>query len=362
MSDEFPSGDFSMPPELPAPRRKTLWAKILASKFLVVSIAVHLLFGAGAAVYVVQRYQSNRKLTFKSGPPSTNPNKRAMEHKVSMAKKKNSMSAPAQAKRITTSGLSKVALPERPAMPTATTVTANRMAGMGGFGTGIGPPGGTGSGGMGGGGGGSGVNFFGLRSQVKTIVFVFDVSGSMIMGNKSAASYEKVEDEIIKVIQSLTPGTKFGLVGFAKEADAYRQEPVDARQEEKANAISWLKSMNPAGALRGLKPGEKPSFKEYKNGRHQGTRADLGLERAFKMKPDTIFFVSDGEPSGTTPAEVYKQVEEAQRNLTKPATVNAVAFLADSGQKFMKALAEKNQGVFREVNPGEKAKDEAVKK
>jgi len=357
MSAEYSNEEFPVPPELPAPRRKTLWTKILASKFLVVSIVVHLLFGAGAAVYVVQRYQSDRKLTFKAGPPTSNPSKRAMEHKVSVAKKKNSMSAPAQARRITTSGLAKVALPEMPSMPTATTVTANKMAGMGGFGTGVGPAGGSGGGGMGGGGGGSGVNFFGLRAQAKTIVFVFDVSGSMIMGNKSAASYAKLEDEIIKVITSLTPGTKFGLVGFAKEADAYRQEPVDARQDEKTNAVRWLKSMNPTHAI---KTGS--SFKDYKNGRHQGTRADLGLERAFKMKPDTIFFISDGEPSGTTPDEVYKQVEEAQRNLTKPATVNAVAFLAEGGQKFMKSLAEKNQGVFRKVNPGDKTKDDEAKK
>ena len=335
-------------------RKRGLWAKILASKFLVVSIAVHLLFGAGATVYVVQRYQANRKLNFKGGAPVTNPSKRAMEHKVAMAKKKNSMSAPAQARRITTSGLAKVALPDMPAMPSANTVTANRMAGMGGFGTGVGPPGG---GGMGGGGGGAGINFFGLRSQAKTVVFVFDVSGSMVQGKKSPVSYEKLEDEIIKVIKSLPQGAKFGLVAFAKDADPYRQEPVEARQDEKANAISWLKSMNPATALKEAKPGDKAPFKSYKDGRHQGTRADRGLERAFKMKPDAIFFISDGEPTGGTPAVIFKEVEAAQKNLSKPATINAVAFLADSGQKFMKELAEKNQGVFREVNPRDKGKD-----
>jgi SAM domain (Sterile alpha motif) len=147
------------PPQLP---RRGVWAKILASKFLVVSIAVHVLFGAGATLYVVQRYQANRKLTFKGGAPTTNPSKRAMEHKVSMAKKKNSMSAPAQAKRITTSGLSKIALPDMPSMPTATTVTANKMGGMGGVGVGMGPAGGMGGGGMGGGGGGT-IPFFGFR-------------------------------------------------------------------------------------------------------------------------------------------------------------------------------------------------------
>ena len=144
--------------------QRSVWAKVLASKFLLISIGVHLLFGIGATVYVVQQFQANRKLTFKGGPPTTNPSKRAMEHKVSMAKKKNSMSAPAQAKRITTSGLSKMALPEMPALPTATTVTANKMAGMGGVGVGFGPAGGMGGGGLGGGGGGS-IPFFGFRDN-----------------------------------------------------------------------------------------------------------------------------------------------------------------------------------------------------
>jgi hypothetical protein len=45
----------------------------LSGKFLIVSV-------------VVQRYQANRKLTFKGGPPSPNPSTRALEHKVQMAK------------------------------------------------------------------------------------------------------------------------------------------------------------------------------------------------------------------------------------------------------------------------------------
>jgi len=149
-------------PARPNPSRRGLWAKIFASKFLVISIGAHVLFGVGATLYVVQRNQANRKLTFKGGPPTSNPSKRAMEHKVSMAKKKNSMSAPAQAKRITTTGLSKIALPDMPSMPTATTVTANKMGGMGGVGVGVGPAGGMGGGGMGGGGGGV-IPFFGFR-------------------------------------------------------------------------------------------------------------------------------------------------------------------------------------------------------
>ena len=79
-------------PPVPSKRR---WSwKQFGGKFLVISIAVHLLFGLGAAVYVVQHYTAARKLTFKGGPPSPNPSTRAIEHKVQMAKKQSTMSAP----------------------------------------------------------------------------------------------------------------------------------------------------------------------------------------------------------------------------------------------------------------------------
>jgi hypothetical protein len=104
------------PPEAPPAKRRG-FAKIFTGKFLIISIALHLLFGIGAGFVVVQRYQANRKLTFKGGPPSPNPSTRAIEHKVQMAKKQSTMTAPSMAKRITTTGLAKVALPEMPAMP-----------------------------------------------------------------------------------------------------------------------------------------------------------------------------------------------------------------------------------------------------
>lgn len=125
--------------------------KLLARKFLLISILVHVFFGFGAAYLVVQQIQAKRKLTFAAGPPVVNASSRALEHKVSMAKKKTTMSAPAQARRITTTGLARVALPEMPAMPNAMEVIPNKMGGLGGPGTGYGAGGG--GTGMGGGGG-----------------------------------------------------------------------------------------------------------------------------------------------------------------------------------------------------------------
>ena len=321
------------------PPRRGFWVKVAASKFLFVSIAVHLLFIGGATYYVVQSIQAKRKLQFAAGPPVSNPSKRALEHKVSMAKKTKTMSAPAQAKRITTTGLSRVALPDMPAMTTGADVIPNRMAGMGGIGQGFGI---SGSGGMGGGGGGSGINFFGLRAKARDIVFVVDISGSMVTNPKSPKDYEVLEKEVIKVIKGLDPLSRFGIVTFSAGADAYKENLVSARNDEKERAINWLKKMNPAEYL-------DPKASDEVKARHRGTRAHLGLEKAFALKPDTIFFVSDGDPSGATREEILDQVAGAQKNLSRAAAVHAIAFMADGGEQFMKDLASRNSGTFREV-------------
>lgn len=144
------------------PRRK-----LFSGAFLMISIAVHLLLGMVAVHWVVQKIEAKRKLQFSSVPPTAAPNKRAMEHKVSLQKKKNAGGSPAQAKRISVTGLaSKITLPEMPAIPsTSTQFVAGRMAGMGGagFGSGLGFGNGSGMGMGGAGAGGAGLTMFGAR-------------------------------------------------------------------------------------------------------------------------------------------------------------------------------------------------------
>ncbi|MGI8431587.1 MAG: hypothetical protein ACR2MW_04755 [Chthoniobacterales bacterium] len=151
----------SKPPVAPAaPTRRSLFARIRASRFLFISILVHFLFAVGAAVYVVQVYTPSRKLTFKGGPPSPNHSERSIEHKVQMAKRQSTMSAPAL-KRIVSTGLAKVTLPEMPAMPQMD-AAPSRMSGVGGAGFGL-PS--SMSGGQSSSAGGGPISFFGLRES-----------------------------------------------------------------------------------------------------------------------------------------------------------------------------------------------------
>jgi hypothetical protein len=129
------------------------WRRIFRGKFLVISIVFHLLIIVGATYLVVQTF-APRKKTFQA--PPTAPQNAAVEHQVQMAKKQKTMSAPAPAKRVTTTGLAKVVLPEMPDMPSTEPVKAAAITTPGmGLGTGVG----TGSGTPGG-----GVPYFGLRN------------------------------------------------------------------------------------------------------------------------------------------------------------------------------------------------------
>ena len=111
---------------------------------------------------IVQTIHAARKQTFNEQPRGSNASAHALEHKVQMEKKQQTMSAPAAVKRITTMGTARVALPTLPTMSTDAAVTPLAMAGMAGQGLGLGV--GMGGGGGGGGGNGGGFSLFGLST------------------------------------------------------------------------------------------------------------------------------------------------------------------------------------------------------
>ncbi len=147
-------------PAAPARRPWYHWRRF-GLNFLTISVLAHMFLGVGATYLVVQRFQAKHKQNFVGPPSTTNAPTRALEHKVQMQKKQQTMSAPAPVKRITTTSVTKVSLPVVPSMPKLdSNITPLSMAGMGGTGMGLG----LGTGGGNGNGGGSGaLSLFGLR-------------------------------------------------------------------------------------------------------------------------------------------------------------------------------------------------------
>src|SRR4029453_6919537 len=97
-----------------APKRRSKFRRY-SPPVLIGVVVLHLLFGGGAALWVVSKYSASRKLTFNAGPKSPNPSERALEHRVQLQKKMESISAPpAVPKRVLTTGMAKVVLPPMP--------------------------------------------------------------------------------------------------------------------------------------------------------------------------------------------------------------------------------------------------------
>ena len=135
----------------------------LGLNFLTLSIVVHLLFGMMAAYLIVQHIPAKRRENFASAATGPTAPQQAREHKVQMQKQQQRASAPMALKRVTTTGASKTALPDVPALSTLSAPTMpSAMAGMAGRGLGLGLGA---SGSAGGGGGGGAPTFFGFRGE-----------------------------------------------------------------------------------------------------------------------------------------------------------------------------------------------------
>ena len=353
--------DLLTAPAPPAAGKLRKWWML--SPVLIGSVALHLVFGSVAGYYVVSHYSAARKLTFKGGPKSPNPSERALEHRVQVEKKRQSQSMPAALpKRVLTSGLAKIALPEMPDLSLAKTTAATpTMSSAGGF-RGLSSGAAASSGAVGGTGSGAAVNFFGIRDTSSSVVIMIDVSNSMFTRTGDAESsklvklgaeqsFQTVRDEAIKLVQNLGSNISFGIIHWAGSAVSWKPELVPATEDNKRAAIEHIQNevdMNSA----------KP-----RKGRPGGTRHDYALEAAFALKPETIYMLTDGNATAAQPGgglspipdqELFAAADAGQKSLGKKARLHAIYYVTGDDKpeerQMLSALASRNGGKFQQVN------------
>ena len=349
------------PPPPTAAVRRTL--RRYSPPVLIAVILLHLLAGGFATIWVVSKYSATRKLTFQAGPESPNPSERALEHRVQLQKKMQSTSAPpAVPKRVLTSGAAKIVLPPMPEMSSAEPAapTAMTAGGRAAFATGAGA-----APAMGGGlanGNGVPINFFGIKDLSNSVIIMIDVSNSMFTRTGDASgkkllrlgkeqAFQAVRDEAIKLVQSLTPQTRFDLIHWAGSAQAWKPELVPATDANKAAAIAHIQS---AIDYNSAKP---------EAGKPGGTRHDYALELAFSLKPETIYMLTDGNATAYQPRSggmknippevLFKIAEEGQKTLPKKARLHTIYYLnakeKDEERAMLQHLAGRNGGQFKTV-------------
>ena len=90
----FPSTPSGQDATAPPTRLNWYNWRRLGFNFLTISIIVHLFLGLGAGYLIVQTIHAKRKQTFAGASQSPTAPARALEHKVQLQKKQQTMSAP----------------------------------------------------------------------------------------------------------------------------------------------------------------------------------------------------------------------------------------------------------------------------
>ena len=181
----------------------------------------------------------------------------------------------------------------------------------------------SGAGGVGGGGEGdmigseSGVGFFGSRGTAKSVVFVVDMSGSMENGR-----FARAQQELVRSIHKLHVTQKFYVIFFTSKAvpmffPTTAADLVSATPMMKRKVTRWIT--------------------ERRTGR--GTDPEDALVLALSLKPEVIYFLTDGEFSERC-REIVKEKN------TFGAVINTIALQSREGVPLLQAIASDNKGVF----------------
>ncbi len=126
--------------------------------------------------------------------------------------------------------------------------------------------------------------FFGIQVESRRVVFVVDVSGSMIesmygryVGKRGATRIDVAKQELKQAIAGLEPGTLFNVLAFASSVVGWQKQGVVAYDDaSRAAVFEWIDRLGANGA----------------------TNLYDSLKLAFADPDvDTIFVMSDGEPT-----------------------------------------------------------------
>ncbi len=143
--------------------------------------------------------------------------------------------------------------------------------------------------------GGDGQSFFGLASEGKSFVFVLDCSLSMNHPHDSDAKtrFRKMKMELMNSLSHLRPDQEFFIIFFNHEAIPMPAERlVSAAPENKQYFLDWVEQVPAQG----------------------DTDPTAALLLALRMRPDVIYFLTDGCFSG--PAnDIVKNIQQSRTTI-----------------------------------------------
>ncbi len=190
--------------------------------------------------------------------------------------------------------------------------------------------------------------FFGLVIESRRVVFVIDVSGSMLDPTGGAGADAKLSKaavmkrELKQALTGLEDGSLFNMVFFSASVHVWKPEVQKMDAKIRKEAIDYVDSVEVIGGT-----------STYDALEAAYALGDFGKLRKREADPtgegrvDTIVLLSDGRPTlgrTTDPDAIRGAVREWNR--ARRIAIHAIAFGNDADPKFMRGLADDTGGTF----------------
>ena len=191
---------------------------------------------------------------------------------------------------------------------------------------------------------GGAVSFFGSKAKTKNLVYVVDVSGSMnTRGEEGTSRMELMKHELKRSVSALPFSVRYQIIFFSNTAwfagqprakaaasfsgstdphDLPTRTLVRATQSQKRKTIGYIDEATSGG----------------------GTNWRLPLKMAIKLKPDMIYFMTDGEiDSDNGKVPVIEDVVDYNRK-TSNSRINTICLMELKAYEKLQDLASRTRG------------------
>jgi hypothetical protein len=171
-----------------------------------------------------------------------------------------------------------------------------------------------------------GASFFHIAAQAKSVVYVIDRSVSM----GPSGGLIRAKRELLASLRGMPAQTRFQIIIFNRSFETISAGSaglLPATNENKRKAAEFLVSVQPEG----------------------GTLPVPALKRALMLKPEVVFFLSDG---GDWTDRQVQEIVSVNRGHSVIHVVDFGGPVHDQLHGPMRLLASKNQGEYRAIRTG----------
>lgn len=175
--------------------------------------------------------------------------------------------------------------------------------------------------------------FFGRPFGGRRVVFVVDISGSMLQKSGTGTRLSEAYAGLMRAVAALGAEQEFNIVLFADRVDVFMPDPVRAVRENVLRAFAYLDSGVDCGG---------------------STNLQDALRRALAMKPDVMLLLSDGE-ANTEDEVILAEFRHLRQRHCPELTLHAVGFHLEPGSRaelFLQRLVADRRGSYASWRPG----------